>query len=186
MQADCKQQLPQSTAQVSDVLKKTLEDAVDTDILEFAEFTAIESDVPEGSYHILQDDSDSGSSVDKLSAPSKARVIAVVDRSADIQNAAKAIAAARLSFSGSSPYAPDAVLVNEFVKKEFLNALLEASFTFMSGDHAIGDGHTNGNGASEKNSKSSDNQWVDQLRKENSGTVVTSGSSGTVLNVEKR
>lgn len=167
-------------------MKKTLEDAVDTDILELAESTASESDIPEECYHILQDDSDRESSVRKLASPSRARVVAVVDRSADVQVAAKAIAAARLSFSGSSPYAPDVVLVNEFVKKDFLNALLEASFTFMSGDHAVGNGHSNGNGGPEKHTKSSENQWVDQLRKEKAGTVVTSGSNGTVLNVDKR
>ncbi|TDZ51629.1 Aldehyde dehydrogenase, dimeric NADP-preferring [Colletotrichum trifolii] len=51
-----------------------------------------------------------------------ARAVAVVDRTADIEAAARAITAARFSFGGQSPYAPDLVLVNEFVKKEFFEA----------------------------------------------------------------
>ncbi|KXH55528.1 hypothetical protein CNYM01_09512 [Colletotrichum nymphaeae SA-01] len=51
-----------------------------------------------------------------------ARTVAIVDRTADIEAAAKAITAARFSFGGQSPYAPDLVLVNEFVKKEFFEA----------------------------------------------------------------
>lgn len=50
------------------------------------------------------------------------RCIAIVDRTADIESAAKAIATARFTFGGTSPYAPDLVLVNEFVKKEFFEA----------------------------------------------------------------
>lgn len=48
--------------------------------------------------------------------------MAIVDRSADLDAAARAITTARFSFGGSSPYAPDLVLVNEFVKKEFFEA----------------------------------------------------------------
>lgn len=53
---------------------------------------------------------------------SPARCVAVVDGSADIDAAAKAITAARFSFGGRSPYAPDLVLVNEFAKKDFFEA----------------------------------------------------------------
>lgn len=48
--------------------------------------------------------------------------MAIVDRSADIEAAAKAITTARFSFGGYSPYAPDLVLVNEFIKKDFFEA----------------------------------------------------------------
>ena len=58
----------------------------------------------------------------QLLSSSKARAIAVVDRTANIEEAAKAIAKARFSFGGTSPYAPDLVLINEFAKKEFFEA----------------------------------------------------------------
>lgn len=57
-----------------------------------------------------------------LSNPSSLSV-AIVERSADFDNAARALINARFAFRGKSPYAPDLVLVNEFVKKEFLQAL---------------------------------------------------------------
>jgi hypothetical protein len=64
----------------------------------------------------------SGIPKSQLRSPANTRCVAIVDRSADINEAAKAITAARFSFGGSSPYAPDLVLVNEFVKKDFFEA----------------------------------------------------------------
>ncbi|KAF4624948.1 hypothetical protein G7Y89_g13219 [Cudoniella acicularis] len=50
------------------------------------------------------------------------RTIAVVDRTANIDAAANAIVTARQSFQGSSPFAPDLVIVNEFVKSRFIDS----------------------------------------------------------------
>jgi acyl-CoA reductase-like NAD-dependent aldehyde dehydrogenase len=50
------------------------------------------------------------------------RTLAIVDRTADVEAAAKAIVAARFNFQGTSPYAPDLVIVNDFVKKGFFEA----------------------------------------------------------------
>ncbi|EXA34301.1 hypothetical protein FOQG_14459 [Fusarium oxysporum f. sp. raphani 54005] len=55
-------------------------------------------------------------------APLLPYTIAVVDRTADIQQAAQALCTARFSFKGKSPYAPDLVLVNEWVMQVFLQA----------------------------------------------------------------
>ncbi|KAK0613362.1 Aldehyde/histidinol dehydrogenase [Immersiella caudata] len=67
-------------------------------------------------------DGRSGASAKQLVSSSQARVIAVVDRTADVEEAARAITRARFSFGGGSPYAPDLVLVNEFVKTKFYEA----------------------------------------------------------------
>ncbi|KAH9883343.1 Aldehyde/histidinol dehydrogenase [Xylariomycetidae sp. FL2044] len=64
----------------------------------------------------------SQSSTTQLLSSPTARTVAFVDRTADIQAAAKAITTARFSFGGTSPYAPDLVLVNEYAKKEFFEA----------------------------------------------------------------
>lgn len=48
--------------------------------------------------------------------------IAIVDRTANVEEAAKAITTARTAFRGRSPQAPDIVLVNEFVKQDFVQA----------------------------------------------------------------
>lgn len=50
------------------------------------------------------------------------QVLALVDRSADIVSAARSVVQARILFQGRSPYAPDIILVNEFVVKEFIDA----------------------------------------------------------------
>lgn len=48
-----------------------------------------------------------------------------MDRTADVKLAAKELVAARFAFGGTSPYAPDLVLVNEFVKQAFLQAVAD-------------------------------------------------------------
>ncbi|KAK1754701.1 hypothetical protein QBC47DRAFT_384714 [Echria macrotheca] len=58
----------------------------------------------------------------QIFSSSQARVVAVVDRTADIEAAARAVTTARFAFGGGSPYAPDLVLVHEFVKQKFLEA----------------------------------------------------------------
>ncbi|KAK0635369.1 hypothetical protein B0T17DRAFT_612246 [Bombardia bombarda] len=63
----------------------------------------------------------------QLVSPASSRTVAFVDRTADIETAAKAIVLARCSFGGSSPYAPDLVVVNEFVKTDFVDACTRAA-----------------------------------------------------------
>lgn len=74
-----------------------------------------------------------------LSSSSGARAVAVVDRTADVDLAARTIAAARFGFGGTSPYAPDLVLVNEFVKRDFFEACSRyASLSFAKGERKPG------------------------------------------------
>ncbi|KAI4730370.1 hypothetical protein E4T49_01692 [Aureobasidium sp. EXF-10728] len=53
------------------------------------------------------------------------RVVAIVDRTANVESAAKEIFASRMQYGGKSRYAIDQVFVNEFVAVEFLAALQE-------------------------------------------------------------
>ena len=64
-----------------------------------------------------------GSAIYGLQHPVARQVLAVVDRSANIAAAAKAIVSSRCSFQGTSPYAVDIVLVNEWVKNQLLEEL---------------------------------------------------------------
>ncbi|KAJ4388997.1 hypothetical protein N0V93_006459 [Gnomoniopsis smithogilvyi] len=89
----------------------------------------------------LVDQTDQTSSSNHLKSSTKSRCVAIVDRSADIDAAAKAITTARFSFGGDSPYAPDLVLVNEFVKQEFFEACSRyatLSFAGASGVRKVG------------------------------------------------
>ncbi|KKY21022.1 putative aldehyde dehydrogenase [Diplodia seriata] len=60
-------------------------------------------------------------------SPASSLAVAVVERNADLGAAAKALVTARFGFGGRSPYAPDVVLVNEFAKEAFLNAVVQES-----------------------------------------------------------
>ena len=51
------------------------------------------------------------------------RSVAVVDRTANVEHAASQILAAHLAFSGQSPHAPDLIVVNEWVKQQFIDTM---------------------------------------------------------------
>lgn len=106
-------------------------------------------------------------------------MIAIVDRTANLEEAAEALLTARFSFNGTSPYAPDVVLVNEFVKKDFLNAVIRKSIDFMTG--RIGDGVLD-----EKNSNDRRKQATNDISGIKGVNVITSGSNGTVAEISDR
>ncbi|KNG85751.1 hypothetical protein ANOM_005718 [Aspergillus nomiae NRRL 13137] len=59
-----------------------------------------------------------------LSSKPQLRSVAVVDRTANVEQAANTIVAAHVAYRGASPHAPDLILVNEWVKREFVNACI--------------------------------------------------------------
>lgn len=65
--------------------------------------------------------------VNCLTSRPQIRSIAVVDRTADVQLAAKHIVASYAAFHGRSPHSPDLVLVNEWIKKDFIDACIRFS-----------------------------------------------------------
>lgn len=67
-----------------------------------------------------------------LALSSGQRTVAVIDRTADIASAAAYVVNARYSYAGESPYAPDLVLVNEFVINRFLEAAVQSSISYSS------------------------------------------------------
>ncbi|KAK0384828.1 hypothetical protein NLU13_7306 [Sarocladium strictum] len=60
-----------------------------------------------------------------LASPSDALTVAVVDRTSNVDAAARAVWSSRTAYGTASPYAPDVVLVNEFSKNHFVKALLD-------------------------------------------------------------
>jgi len=86
-----------------------------------------------------------------------------VDRTADVKLAARELVAARFAFGGSSPYAPDLVLVNEFVKREFLQAVVEEE----GRRRRVGEGKLQGEkGRSKASNKTS--EQIEKFRKSDS------------------
>lgn len=108
---------------------------------------------------------------------SQGKVIAVVDRTADLPAAAEQLVAARFAFGGTSPYAPDVVLVNEFIKKEFLEQALQQSIRYLSGNEDVV-----ANGSTKKTaSKASDALKSLQDAKYYKSKVITGGDNGAVV-----
>lgn len=85
----------------------------------------------------LVDQTEHAPSQTYLASSANSRCVAIVDRSADIDTAAKAITTARFSFGGRSPYAPDLVLVNEFVKQEFFEACSRYATLSFAGESGV-------------------------------------------------
>ena len=80
--------------------------------------------------------------------------VAVVDRTADLELAARELVTARFAFGGRSPYAADVVLVNEFVLKDFLRAVVQECVNYSRTGMEVA------NGSTVKGAKSS----VDEIR----------------------
>lgn len=70
-----------------------------------------------------------------LSSPSR-RNVAIVDRTGDVHLAAKEIVASCLIFGGKSRYAPDLVLVNEYVASDLSSAMSELIHKSRAADKA--------------------------------------------------
>jgi acyl-CoA reductase-like NAD-dependent aldehyde dehydrogenase len=104
---------------LDEVLKEVLPAALDSETFCITGTRLKDSDL--ASCTLVDQRGTSASAAQKLSS-SEARTVAIVDRSADIDAAARAIVTARFSFQGMSSYAPDLVIVNEFVKKDFFQA----------------------------------------------------------------
>lgn len=107
----------------------------------------------------------------------QSRVVAVVERDADLDAAARALVTARFGLGGKSPYAPDLVLVNEWVKKPFLEAVARQTAA-LSHTSSVAD-VSSARGALQPS-------LVKEALREASGHVVSSTSSGAVIDVQDR
>ena len=112
--------------EIDTVLRSTLTDALDHNV--FCTIDSVEKDLSkwdlESPFVLVVDQGECPKDLSgrHLISLVNATSLAVVDRTADVEEAARLITRARLSFGGSSSYGPDLVLVNEFVKDKFLDA----------------------------------------------------------------
>lgn len=60
----------------------------------------------------------------------KSRILAIVDRTSDVNLAAKEVVASRLALGGKSSYAVDQVFVNEFIAETFIDAIAQELLKF--------------------------------------------------------
>ncbi|KAM0324344.1 hypothetical protein ACHAQA_008125 [Verticillium albo-atrum] len=104
------------------------------------------------------------------------RVLAVVERDANVEEAARYLIAARFGLRGRSPYAPDLVLVNEWVKKDFLAAVSRQSVAL--------EGPAGAEARATKNASSSG--LVGEVLKGSSGNILSTSAFGAVVEISDR
>ncbi|KAI1342620.1 Aldehyde/histidinol dehydrogenase [Xylariaceae sp. FL0016] len=130
-------ELQDTLLQVDSVLRNILPPALDGNTFCLTK-TITDSSVLDTALLVDQTSHTSSKSLTtQLLSSSSARAVAIVDRSADIQAAAKAITNARFSFGGTSPYAPDVVFVNEYIKKDFFEACSKYATLAFAKDSSI-------------------------------------------------
>jgi acyl-CoA reductase-like NAD-dependent aldehyde dehydrogenase len=103
-----------------------------------------------------------------------------VDRTANFDETAKALVNARFSYAGKSPYAPDIIFVNEFSKKDFLQALLRHSVSF---DEVVErEKSPTRRGGRENGIRN----LISGLQKDGSGRVIAQESNRAIVELTKR
>jgi aldehyde dehydrogenase (NAD+) len=162
------------------LLRKLLPQAIEADTFAIIS-SSPSSDSLSACLQVFQETKIDNPTHDQLASP-KGRVIAVVDRTADLALAAQQLVTARFAFSGTSPYAPDLVLVNEFVKRDFLEHCLKHSLPYLSGTSDIHSA-SSPRPASQKSSRTAETLKTLQSTRSLSLKVITSGDNGAILDL---
>ena len=113
--------------------------------------------------------------------PPSTRSIAIVDRSANMQEAASALLRARFSFGGQSPLAPDVVLVSEFRVQEFCKSIAELTSKYFAVQVEMNGSAKSSHAENARTARASANE-LDQGGAE----TLISGSRGSVARVNDR
>ncbi|KLU92909.1 hypothetical protein MAPG_11857 [Magnaporthiopsis poae ATCC 64411] len=156
--------------------------ALDDEIFAVADSPPSDSEIGHPHVRVLQNGSADGSSnivpSHHLVSDSDVRVAAVVERDADLDLAARELVRARFGFRGSPPpYAPDVVLVNEWVKPKFMEAVVRHTVRFSSPE-------TKGKRPSPVPGPGQ--SLSEKLKGEKGLNVVSWSSTGIVVDVEDR
>jgi fructose-specific component phosphotransferase system IIB-like protein len=119
---------------------------------------------------------------------SSCRNVAIVDRTvsqADLALAASEIVRARFSFDGKSPYAPDLVLVNEFVLQQFCREAANFATISLVGNvpSTFEDEETD---VAPREPKLGKDAFLETLQKTTGVSTLVSGTRGTILLVQQR
>ncbi|KAK3290870.1 Aldehyde/histidinol dehydrogenase [Chaetomium fimeti] len=156
---------------VLDLITKALDD----DVFGTTTSPIGESDLDHPHIRVLQNGSESAHLSHHLVSEPEARVVAVVERDADLDVAARELVRSRFALRGRSPYAPDLVLVNEWVKKEFLEAVVRHTIRFVS------------DGGKKSPPRTASGQSLSELvRTEKAVNVLSWSSAGAVVEVQDR
>lgn len=133
---------------------------------------------------VLQETQVQHPSYAQLASP-QSKVIAIIDRTADLVAAAEHLVTARFAFGGSSPYAPDLVFVNEYVKQEFLEHTLKFAIPYLasSSETASNGSPKSPTSSGQKLGSKTTTETLQTLENSTSwrASTVTQGSKGAVV-----
>lgn len=164
-------QLPQTTSSLPALLRKILPETLDHDT-----FTII-AHKPDPSFlnkALIVDQTGESNPNSGLVSPATARTVAIVDRTANITEAAQALVAARFALGGRSPYSPDLVLVHEFAMKPFVEAVIQHASKYLAGENG------------QTRSVTRNSSLLESIQKDRSARVLVSGSNWGVVEVQDR
>jgi hypothetical protein len=118
-------QLGRSSPAVDGVLLDILPKALDRDTFHITTDKIGEQYKDQINLLVDQNTSEISSPAKGLQPPPQGRTICFLDRTGDVELAAKTITSARTLPNFSSPYSPDLVLVNEYLKENFIARCLD-------------------------------------------------------------
>lgn len=153
----------------------------DDDVFEVTTSPVSDADLGHPHVRVLQNGPDGGNHhlAHHLVSDPDSRAVAVVERDADLDTAAQELVRARFALGGRSPYAPDMVLVNEWVKKDFLEAVVRHAVRFTSDT-------SNGKKPSAKTNSAGSVSVSELARTEKGVNVLSWSSAGVIVDVENR
>lgn len=105
-----------------------------------------------------------------------------MDRTADIDEAAKALVTARFGFRGSAVYAPDVVLVNEFVKTRLLKAITQHAASLLMDSQSPSEKSQQ----QDRSASTRRKQFLAEFADDDSARLIVSGAQGAVVEVLSR
>jgi hypothetical protein len=118
-------QLGRSSPAVDGVLLDILPKALDRDTFHITTDKIGEQYKDQINLLVDQDTSEVSSPAKGLQSPPQGRTVCFLDRTGDVEFAAKTITSSRTLPDFSSPYSPDLVLVNEYLKENFIARCLD-------------------------------------------------------------
>ncbi|GAB7351468.1 hypothetical protein MBLNU459_g2127t1 [Dothideomycetes sp. NU459] len=170
-------QVENSLRSLPAILRKVLKGALDPDTFGISQQPITNEEFLGECIQVIQDGKTGEiTAQNQLVSNSGSITAAVVDRTANLDEAAKELINARFAFGGKSPYAPDIVFVNEFVKKDFLQALVRQSISVGETVRESG----------QKSKESGLKDLIGNLQKNGDVRIIAQESSRAILDVKQR
>lgn len=172
-------ELPQTCSKLEAILRSLLLRALDSETFLIAEKDPFEATFRRShGIHLGGHLSQNDFHTDRHIRIPAARVVAVVDRSADLDKAAKEIVRARFCFAGRAPYAPDAVFVEESVLAKLAEKIVQATaLRILPQTNSDVESHKVG---------SSPNTSLKRIQNDGTVDVLATGSHGSVVLIRSR